>query len=89
MRRLLLAGLRAYRFFLSPMLGNQCRFAPTCSCYAMEAIERHGAVRGSWLTLRRLGRCHPWNAGGWDPVPELTAAPQRAASTGEQGGLGN
>ncbi len=69
MRRILLLGLRGYRYFLSPLLGNQCRFAPTCSCYATEAIERYGAWRGTGLALRRLSRCHPWNAGGWDPVP--------------------
>jgi len=79
MRRVLLAGLRGYRFFLSPLLGNQCRFAPTCSCYAIEAIERHGSLRGGWLALRRVARCHPWNAGGWDPVPEVPQAPHPAA----------
>ncbi|HRW36336.1 MAG: membrane protein insertion efficiency factor YidD [Acidimicrobiales bacterium] len=49
---------------------SPCRFTPTCSSYALEAIERHGAARGSWLALRRLGRCHPWGGHGWDPVPE-------------------
>jgi len=70
MKRLLLAMIRAYQFLLSPWVGNQCRFYPTCSHYAAEAIERHGAVRGSWLALRRIGRCHPWHPGGMDPVPE-------------------
>lgn len=70
MTRILLACLRAYRFVLSPLLGNQCRFAPTCSQFAIEAIERFGPVRGSVLALGRLSRCHPWHAGGWDPVPE-------------------
>lgn len=69
MTRALLFLLRAYRYVLSPWLGNQCRFAPTCSQYAIEAIERFGPWRGSWLAVRRLLRCHPWNAGGWDPVP--------------------
>jgi len=69
MKPVLLAALRMYRLVLSPWIGNQCRFAPTCSQYAIEAIERHGAVRGSWLALRRVLRCHPWNSGGWDPVP--------------------
>ncbi|SPJ15927.1 hypothetical protein SBBP2_180005 [Burkholderiales bacterium] len=69
MTRILLFGLRAYRFALSPLLGNQCRFAPTCSQFAIAAIERFGPVRGSVLALRRLFRCHPWHAGGWDPVP--------------------
>ncbi len=69
-RRGLIAAIRAYRFFLSPWLGNQCRFYPTCSQYALTAIERHGAVRGTWLALWRLLRCHPWHPGGIDPVPE-------------------
>ncbi len=70
MKRLLLAMIRAYQFLLSPWVGSQCRFYPTCSHYAAEAIERHGAIRGSWLALRRIGRCHPWHPGGMDPVPE-------------------
>jgi putative membrane protein insertion efficiency factor len=69
MKRLLLVLLRGYRYFLSPLIGNQCRFAPTCSVYAMEAIDRFGAWRGAGLAVRRLARCHPWHAGGWDPVP--------------------
>ncbi|MFN9807315.1 MAG: membrane protein insertion efficiency factor YidD [Betaproteobacteria bacterium] len=69
MKTLLLARLRGYRFLLSPWLGNSCRFWPTCSAYAMEAIETHGAARGSWMMLTRLARCHPYSAGGVDPVP--------------------
>ena len=68
MKTLLLALLRAYRFLLSPWLGNSCRFWPTCSAYAMEAIETHGAARGSWMMFTRLARCHPYSRGG-DPVP--------------------
>lgn len=71
MSRMLLLLLRAYRFALSPLLGGQCRFAPTCSQYAIESIERFGAVRGSLLALGRLLRCQPWHAGGWDPVPSV------------------
>ena len=61
--------IRAYQVLISPWFPNCCRFAPTCSHYAAEALSRHGFRRGLWLTLRRLGRCHPFNAGGWDPVP--------------------
>lgn len=61
--------VRAYRLLLSPWLGHGCRFHPSCSAYAMEALERHGGVRGGWLTLRRLCRCHPWGGHGYDPVP--------------------
>jgi putative membrane protein insertion efficiency factor len=69
----LIALVRAYRFFLSPWLGSSCRFEPTCSRYALEALERHGAATGSYLTLRRLARCHPWCDGGHDPVPDAPA----------------
>lgn len=67
--RALVAFVRGYRWLLSPWWGGQCRFHPTCSLYAIEALERHGAARGSWLTLKRLLRCHPWGGGGFDPVP--------------------
>jgi putative membrane protein insertion efficiency factor len=70
----LIALVRFYRFFLSPWLGSACRFEPTCSRYALEALERHGAVAGTLLTGHRLLRCHPWCAGGHDPVP--AAAPR-------------
>jgi putative membrane protein insertion efficiency factor len=61
--------LRGYKRFLSPLLPPMCRFEPTCSVYTMQAVERYGALRGSWLGVRRLARCHPFNPGGWDPVP--------------------
>jgi putative membrane protein insertion efficiency factor len=69
MKTLLICIVRAYRLVLSPMLGQNCRFYPSCSSYAIEALQTHGALRGSWLAARRLGRCHPWNPGGVDPVP--------------------
>ncbi|WP_068635680.1 membrane protein insertion efficiency factor YidD [Thauera butanivorans] len=69
MKTLLIALLRFYRYAISPMLGRNCRFHPTCSEYAIEAIQRHGALRGGWLAARRVGRCHPFNPGGYDPVP--------------------
>lgn len=70
---LLSSLVRGYRLLLSPVLPAACRFHPSCSAYALEAIALHGAVRGGWLTVRRLVRCHPWNDGGWDPVPAPTA----------------
>ncbi len=63
------AALAAYKRYLSPLLPPACRFHPTCSEYAREAILRHGLLRGTWLTIRRLGRCHPFHPGGFDPVP--------------------
>lgn len=66
----LIGLVRGYRLLLSPWLGSSCRFEPTCSAYALVALERHGALRGGALTLGRIGRCHPWCAGGHDPVPE-------------------
>jgi hypothetical protein len=70
MRQVLMAIIRLYQLTLSPLLGPRCRFYPSCSCYAHTAIERHGVVRGTWLGLRRLLRCHPFTAGGYDPVPD-------------------
>ncbi len=69
MRWILVRLLRAYRFAISPMYGQVCRYHPSCSAYALEAVENHGALKGAWLSIRRLGRCHPWASGGYDPVP--------------------
>ena len=69
MKFLLIGFLRAYRFVISPMYGQVCRYYPTCSAYALEAITVHGSVKGSSLALRRVLRCHPWTPGGYDPVP--------------------
>jgi putative membrane protein insertion efficiency factor len=69
MRSVLVALIRAYRYCLSPWWGRSCRFEPTCSAYAIEAIERHGAVKGGLFASRRLLCCHPWHHGGFDPVP--------------------
>ncbi|THU04595.1 membrane protein insertion efficiency factor YidD [Lampropedia puyangensis] len=70
MRELLVGLVKLYRLLLSPWLGSACRFEPTCSQYAIMALQRHGAVCGSWLTVCRLARCHPWCKGGHDPVPQ-------------------
>jgi putative membrane protein insertion efficiency factor len=67
--RFLLALIHIYRYSLSPLLGPNCRFFPSCSDYALQAIDKHGAGYGSWLALKRIARCHPWHPGGFDPVP--------------------
>ena len=72
MRRILIWLVKGYRLFISPALPPTCRFYPSCSEYAVEALSKHGALRGGWLTLRRLGRCHPFCAGGVDPVPDVS-----------------
>jgi len=69
MRKLLIFPIRAYRYLISPLFGPHCRYTPTCSQYAIEAIETHGAIKGCWLAIKRLSSCHPWHAGGYDPVP--------------------
>lgn len=69
MRRLLIFFISCYKTALSPFLGNNCRFYPNCSSYAQEAIAEHGVLKGSYLSLLRIGRCHPWHEGGVDPVP--------------------
>jgi uncharacterized protein len=75
--RLLMLPIRAWRL-VSVHLTPRCRFHPSCSAYALEALETHGAPRGLWLAIRRLGRCHPWGGGGIDPVPPNTRSPMRA-----------
>ncbi|MCB1896757.1 MAG: membrane protein insertion efficiency factor YidD [Zoogloeaceae bacterium] len=69
MKTLLIGLLKAYRLAISPLLGRNCRYHPSCSEYAIEAVQRHGVIRGSWLAIKRVGRCHPFSHGGYDPVP--------------------
>lgn len=69
LKRLLIGCIHTYRYLISPLFGPHCRFHPTCSAYAIEAIEQHGPLRGIYLAIRRIGRCHPFHPGGYDPVP--------------------
>lgn len=78
MKYVLIWLLKGYRFAISPLYGQVCRYHPTCSAFALEAVQTHGAVRGTWLAARRVARCHPWAAGGLDPVPP---AKNRRSST--------
>lgn len=85
MKHVLILLLKAYRLVISPLYGDVCRYWPTCSAYALRAVEHHGAIRGSWLTVRRLLRCHPWARGGYDPVP---GTPEHAEWLAEQAETG-
>jgi uncharacterized protein len=85
MKYVLIDLLKAYRAVISPLYGDVCRYYPSCSAYALEAVTTHGAVRGSVLTVRRLLRCHPWAAGGLDPVPPARTSSTKAAGAVHQG----
>lgn len=80
----LIALLKLYRAVISPLYGQVCRYYPSCSAYALESVQVHGALKGSWLAARRLGRCHPWAPGGYDPVPGTPAAEEWAAEQQER-----
>jgi putative membrane protein insertion efficiency factor len=80
MKPVLLAAIRGYRYAIRPMLGANCRFYPSCSAYALEAVERHGAVRGTWLAAKRIAKCHPFHPGGYDPVPGGPGGPAAPGS---------
>ncbi len=82
MKYFLIGLLKAYRFLISPLYGQVCRYYPTCSAYALEAVQVHGSIKGSWLAVRRLGRCHPWAPGGVDKVPPRAARPPRPPAAG-------
>lgn len=79
--RALMAPIRFYQRFISPGLPPSCRYSPSCSSYAVESLQTHGALRGSWLAIRRVGRCHPWHAGGYDPVPPVRERAGRLGSS--------
>jgi putative membrane protein insertion efficiency factor len=82
-KRLLIGFVKAWRAVVSPSYGNVCKFFPSCSEYGLIALQTHGALRGSWLIVRRLGRCHPWSKGGYDPVPGTPQAAAWAVELGE------
>lgn len=84
--RILIGAVRAYQLMISPWTPATCRFTPTCSSYAIEAIERHGALRGAWLAAKRIGRCHPWGGFGYDPVPPHTHEGPEASAVAERAG---
>ena len=69
MRHVFIALVRLYQILVSPLLGSNCRFTPTCSAYSVEALQKHGAWKGGWLAIKRISRCHPWGGDGYDPVP--------------------
>jgi uncharacterized protein len=85
MKYVLIGLLKAYRAVISPLYGDVCRYYPSCSAYALEAVTKHGSVRGTVLTVRRLVRCHPWAAGGLDPVPPVRSSSTEASVTAHQG----
>lgn len=89
LKLLLLVLFRGYQLFISPLLPPSCRYTPTCSQYAIEAVSRHGALRGGWLALKRIGSCHPWGGCGHDPVPDLPtkSATPPTETTSENGAL--
>ncbi|MDT0202419.1 membrane protein insertion efficiency factor YidD [Nocardioides sp. AE5] len=85
MKFVLIGLLKAYRALISPLYGQVCRYYPTCSAYALEAVTVHGSIKGSWLAVRRIVRCHPWAAGGVDPVPPRTTKKLPARTSPSQG----
>jgi putative membrane protein insertion efficiency factor len=84
-RILVVAVLRLYRRLVSPLYGDVCRYYPSCSAYALEAVQRHGVLKGTWIASRRLARCHPWAAGGLDPVPAHVGWLRRASADASRG----
>ena len=81
MKYLLIGFLKLYRLLISPLYGEVCRYYPSCSAYALEAVQVHGSIKGSWLAVRRLARCHPWAPGGVDKVPPRSVRRARRATT--------
>jgi putative membrane protein insertion efficiency factor len=84
--RILIVAVRGYQLLISPWTPAACRYTPTCSSYAIEALEKHGALRGTWLAVRRVARCHPWGGHGWDPVPATEVEAEGTDSLRRAGG---
>lgn len=82
MTPLLIGLIKLYKLLIAPMFPPSCRYTPTCSAYAIDALRQHGALRGSWLALRRISRCHPFHQGGYDPVPKNFGFPRRISDSG-------
>jgi putative membrane protein insertion efficiency factor len=85
-RRIAVGAVRGYQVLVSPLLGPSCRFRPTCSAYAITSIERFGVVKGGWLSLKRVSRCHPWSPGGFDPVPDTLPRKNALTTRNTSGG---
>ena len=85
--RILIGAVKGYQLMISPWTPPTCRFTPSCSSYAIEAIERHGSARGAWLALKRIGRCHPWGGFGFDPVPPRTKEVGESRVAGDRSGV--
>ncbi|MCB0888069.1 MAG: membrane protein insertion efficiency factor YidD [Nocardioidaceae bacterium] len=80
MKWLLVTLLKGYRLFISPLYGQVCRYHPSCSAYALDAVQTHGSIKGTWLAICRIARCNPWALGGYDPVPQQDSAPKQDAA---------
>jgi putative membrane protein insertion efficiency factor len=89
MKWLLVLFLKGYRLFISPLYGDVCRYYPSCSAYALGAVQEHGSIKGSWMAICRLARCNPWALGGYDPVPPRNSGPEQVHGHDQHAGCGS